>query len=122
MTKRAASCQIYRNALMRPPEPTNTTELQNTEESLKFLKHQWKSMRQPTTKNPTMVDNATTTITTTTTTMAKTTPRALKTTAAKENQPMAPRYNANSALDQGKSSKFVSYYKKMLATLNSMQK
>ena len=76
---------------MRPPEPTNGTELQNTEESLKFLKHQWKSMRQPTTKNPTMGDSATTTTTTTTaTTMAKTTPRALKTTATKENQPMAP--------------------------------
>ena len=112
MTKRAISCQTYRNALMRLPEPTNGTELQNTEGSLKFLKHQWKSMRQPTTKNPTVVDNATTitittTATTTATTMAKTTPRAVKTTATKENQPMAPRYSASSVLDQGKSSKSI---------------
>ena len=107
-------CQIYRNALMKLPEPTNSTELQNTEESLKFSKHQWKSMRQPTTKNPTMVDNTTTitittTITTTVTTTAKTTPRALKTTATKENQPMAPRYSSSSVLDQGKSSKSLSF-------------
>ena len=73
---------------MRLPEPTNGTELQNTEESLKFLKHQWKSMRQPTTKSPTVVDSTTTTTTITTTatttmTMANTTPRALKTTAIK---------------------------------------
>ena len=52
MTKRAINCQIYRNASMRPPEPINGTELQNTEWSLKFSKHQWKSTRQPTTKNP----------------------------------------------------------------------
>ena len=57
------------------------------------------SMRLPTNKNPTMVGSATTTI-------IKTIPRAPKTTATKERQPttMAPKYNANSALDPGRSS------------------
>ena len=85
---------------MRPSDPTNGTELQNTEESLKTLKHQWKSMRQPTTKNPTMVGNATTTTIITT----KANLRAPRTTATKENQPMAPKYSASFALDQGRSS------------------
>ena len=70
--------------------------------------------RQPTTKNPTVVDSATTitittTATTTATTMAKTTPRAIKTTATKENQPMTPRYSASSVLYQGKSSKSINF-------------
>ena len=52
MTKRAASCQIYRNTLMKPPEPINGYRVTEHRRELEVSKHQWKSMRQPTTKNP----------------------------------------------------------------------
>ena len=39
----------------------------------------------------------------------KNNPPDLKTTATKENQPMAPRYSASSVLDQGKSSKSINF-------------
>ena len=104
MIGRTANCQIYRNALMRLQELTSGTEWQNTEERLKFLKHQWKSMRLLTNRSPTEMDS--TTITTTTKTM----PRAPKATATKENLPttMAPKFSVSSVSDQGRSSKYKS--------------
>ena len=102
---------------MRLPEPTNNTELQNTEGSLKFLKHQWKSMRQPTTKNPAVSGRQcyknNNYLQQQLQQWQKQPPGLLKTTATKENQLMTPRYNASSVLDQGKSSKSVSFWKKM---------
>ena len=75
-------------------------------------------INKPTNRNLTVVDS------TTTATIIRTIPRAPKTTAAKERQPttMAPKYNANSALDPRRSSKSVSCWKNMQTTPTDTQR